>query len=300
MAPSESSKRRASNKLPEQGNKKAKPDKIIPSAQPQEAVITTKAKTTKDKPIYEGFPQALIEAGYNQGLITSISNNPIKNQAEFTERVSYLNDDHISKLINLVKRKEDGRIVFTPDKITSILYRSGQKFGDAIDALTQRVDKLKPFLDKDSEGGLGFTVTNISSILSGSAQNVGEAIDALTSPERVVKLKKLLAPVEKGGAGFYSGNISSILNGSAQNVGEAIDGLEIINDANQGRSNPISTEILTKFLSHLQKTKLYNINVSNVESILSELEKTKLRDPSSQASFTGPQSSNGRASRSCE
>ena len=348
MALSESSKRKASDKPSKPDKKK---DKTIydgiPGALPPKAVITTKAKpikaktikaktikakTIKAKTIYEGFPKKLIDAGYNQGLLDSIKKSSIiKNQAEFTEKLSYLND-HIDALINLVK---NSRIDFKAEEITSILHGSGQNVGNAIKALAEGADNLKTLVD------LGFSPTNISSILSESGQNVGLAIDALTSNERVDKLKKLLAPVEnegigfnpknisgilngsgqnvglaidaltngyealkkllapveEGGAGFTPVNISGILHGSGQNVGKEIDALEIINVANQGRSNPISTEILRKFLAKLPKKDLIDINYSNVESILSESEKTKLRDPSSQVPSSGAQSSNDPSSQ---
>ena len=459
---SKSSKRKDSDKPSKQDNKKAKPDhKGIPGALPPKAVITTKARTIKDKIIYEGFPKALIDAGYNQSLIASIKKKSIiKNQAEFNEKVSDLND-HIGALINLVKPEENSRIGFnaenitsilrgsgpnvgkaianlalkidslkpirdldfTPANISSILSESGQNVGLAIDALTsnERVNKLKKLLAPVEEGGAGFTTSNISSILRGSGQNAGEAIDALTNgyealkkllapveeggagftpanissilcgsrqklgdaidaltkgsdalkklltpvedggagftpanissilcgsgqnvgeaiealakgadnlktlvdlgftpanissilngsgqnvgkaidalTQKVVKLQKLLAPVEEGGAGFTTSNISSILRGSGQKFGDAIDALEIINVTNQGRSSPISTKILTNFLSNLKKTKLIKIYASNVESILSELEKTKLRDPSPQVPSAGAPSSNDPSSQ---
>ena len=53
--------------------RKANPDKSIPGT------MSPKAGITKARTIYKGFPKELIDAGYNQGLITSISTSPIKN-----------------------------------------------------------------------------------------------------------------------------------------------------------------------------------------------------------------------------
>jgi|GEM_PF-1931464 hypothetical protein len=363
--------------------------------------LATKNHSPKSSLVYEGFPKALIDAGYNQGLLSSIQRSPIENQDEFNKIVSSL-EEYITSLIDLVKPDKFGRIGFNPKNISSILFCSGkmageaivaltsktdnlkalvdhgftptnissilsssgqglgiaidaltsktdnlkalvdhgftptnissilgssgqnvgiaidaltsktdnlkalenhgftptnissilsssrQNVGIAIDTLTSKVDNLKPLLGKVSEGGLGFTATNISSILNGTGQNVGLGINALTS--RVDKLQKLLTPVEDGEAGFTPTNICGILRGSGQNVGQAIDALIVIDFCNQNTTK-ISAKIVTKFLANLPKKELLNINSSNVESIFSKLEKTKLSDPSSQVSYADAPSS---------